>query len=121
MPDPRVGRWLIYGLIDPRCGTLFYIGKTHRRRELRLIEHVEEAVVGGNRKRHDVIRDIVSAGALPVIFVLKRLPPNVDWRLSELAEISRWREFPLDQLPFDYPPQTRLSVTVTINQVRLTN
>ena len=50
----RVGRYLIYGLLDPRNKTLRYIGKTHKRREWRLGEHIELAkendaiiVIGG--------------------------------------------------------------------------
>lgn len=43
---PRVGRYLIYGLIDPRDSSLRYVGKTHKRRERRLAEHVARAVEG---------------------------------------------------------------------------
>lgn len=41
--DVRVGRNLIYGLIDPRDRCLKYVGKTHKRRELRLAEHIMKA------------------------------------------------------------------------------
>ena len=45
---PRVGRWLIYDIIDPETATLIYVGKTHKRRELRLpevIHHDEDHVL----------------------------------------------------------------------------
>ncbi len=118
---PRVGRWLIYGLVDPRNGTLFYIGKTHRRRELRLAEHIEEALAGGVQKRHAVLRDILGTGSVPLCIVLKRLPSDHNWRTAEQDEIRTWEQLPPSSFPCVHPPQTRLSQPVTIHSVNLTN
>lgn len=43
--QPRVGRHLIYGLLDPRDLALRYVGKTHMRREHRLARHIERATL----------------------------------------------------------------------------
>lgn len=91
--QPKVGRYLIYGLLDPRDDSLCYIGKTHKRREIRLQEHIEAAINGSQLPVHEWIRDVVKSGFEPVVFVLKRISPEKCWRQAEKAEISRWRAF----------------------------
>ena len=119
--EPRVGRYLIYGLLDPRDSTLRYIGKTHKRREIRLREHLEAAEQGRTTPVYRWIRALQSAGFQPMIFVLARIPPGSDWRESEARAIYRWRSWPSDRLPYVHPPQTPKSVPVEIHGGSLLN
>ncbi len=70
---------MIYGLLDPRDKVLRYVGKTYKRRELRLAEHIEDAKLGKSRPLHAWIGRLLSANMAPEIFVLKRFPPNESW------------------------------------------
>lgn len=56
--EPRVGRYLIYGLLDPYELCLRYVGKTHKRREIRLKEHIEDALSGSTSPVHQWIRGV---------------------------------------------------------------
>jgi hypothetical protein len=118
---PRVGRWLIYGLLDPRENTLFYVGKTHKRREIRLQEHIEHALEGANTPVHRRIRLILAAGHSPEVFVLVRVPPDGSWQNEERCQIKLWRAVTDQQLPIIYPPQTAKSIDVEIRKVDLMN
>jgi hypothetical protein len=117
----RVGRYLIYGIIDPRDDCLFYVGKTHRRREKRLAEHVENALQGRRTPFLDRIRGILACGLDPVIFVLERVPSTANWQQAERQAIALWREWPAASLPYLHPPQTPKSVPVIIRRVDLLN
>ena len=76
MPTVKPSRFLIYGLIDPRTRCLRYIGKTHKRRELRLKEHIEAAEDGETSYVYNWIRELLTSGYIPEIFVLERVPGN---------------------------------------------
>ncbi|NDY96256.1 GIY-YIG nuclease family protein [Wenzhouxiangella limi] len=115
-----VGRYLIYGLLDPRDQSLRYIGKTHKRRELRLKEHIEEAKEGTHRPVHRWIQELLSEGHEPQIFIWRRISPEQDWGDAERAAIGYWRTFS-DPLPYLHPPQTPKSQPVLIRSVDLTN
>ena len=117
----RVGRVLIYGLIDPRNRELCYIGKTHKRRELRLKEHLEQARFGSRLPVHVWIRELLSQGYTPQTFVLERLGPKENWRIAEKSTLEKWRNMSEDLLPCVYPPKTPKSRYVTIARVRLLN
>lgn len=119
-PDPPVGRFLIYGLLDPRDQALRYIGKTHKRREIRLSEHIEDAQNGSQRPVHRWVREVIEAGRQPEIFVWRRIPPDKDWGEAERAAIRKWRCF-AGPFPYIHPPQTPKSKTVEIWAVDLTN
>lgn len=119
--EPRVGRYLIYGLVDPRDSCLRYIGKTHKRREIRLAEHIAAAREGSSRPVHLWIRDALAAGVHPEIFVLERVEANLSWEAAEKSAIERWREWQKAALPYVYPPQTAKSTEVTIARVELLN
>lgn len=121
LADLRVGRRLIYGLIDPRQSTLFYIGKTHKRRELRLSEHIKKATDGFQTPVSVHIRDILDAVCVPQIFVLKRLSPDLDWREAERDAIRFWRTLSPNDLPTVYEAQTPKSLPVIIRSVDLKN
>ena len=119
--ETRVGRWLIYGLLDPRTKTLIYVGKTHKRREIRLEEHIERANIGTMTPVHKKIREMLYCGYLPEIFVLLRVPPDESWQDAERNQIRYWRNILASQLPIIYPPQTRKSSFVEIRTVELLN
>jgi hypothetical protein len=118
---PRVGRYLIYGLLDPRTSCLCYVGKTHKRRELRLAEHIAHAEEGATRPVYVWIRDVLKSGLLPEIFVLNRVSPDSDWRQAEKDAIDLWCNWPPSMLPYTHPPQTPKSREVVIQSVNLLN
>lgn len=118
---PRVGRYLIYGLLDPRDHALRYIGKTHLRRERRLERHIEAAAKGRTAPVSQWIRDLEEEGLRPHIFVLRRIPPHEDWRQAERDIIELWNEWPSGALPTTIPPQTRKSASTEIRRVSLLN
>ena len=124
-PEPkrrvRVGRYLIYGLLDPRDQILRYVGKTHKRRELRLAEHIEDAKLGGSRPLHVWIRSLLSESLEPEVFVLKRIPPNESWEEAERSEIAKWGAAHPNDFPIVHQPQTPKSRTVKIRGAKLTN
>ncbi len=117
----RVGRNLIYGLLDPRDRCLRYVGKTHKRREFRLAEHVMKALEGQAGLVYDWIRNLQDEGGEPVIFVLERIPAGLDWRLAERYWIDRCRVWPAVDLPHLHSPQTPKSTSVLIGRVDLLN
>jgi len=119
--ETRVGRRLIYGLIDPRDDTLFYIGKTHKRREIRLKEHIERAFEGRKTPVSVRIRNICESGHKPVIFVLRRISSDVDWRQAERDQISRWRAASHGFSPIVYEPQTPKSLPTRIGAAEILN
>ena len=118
---PRVGRYLIYGLLDPRDLALRYVGKTHLRRELRLARHVEAALEGRSAPVSQWIRELDAAGLRPRIFVLRRVPPEEDWRRAEREAIDAWRAWPSGDLPVTISPQTPKSSPTEIRRVALLN
>lgn len=117
----HVGRYLIYGLLDPRDGTLRYIGKTHKRRELRLAEHLERAQDGDPRPVYGWIRSLLDAGTQPEIFVWRRIPAEADWRRAEKDAIAFWSSPEAISFPYVHPPQTPKSRVVVIECVHLEN
>lgn len=121
MKEIRVGRWLIYGLIEERTGCLFYVGKTHKRREHRLREHLEAAHEGSRYPVHHHIRKILAAGDAPGIFVLQRIKPSDSWQEAERFQIRYWRELRRDLLPVLHQGQTPKSDDVWIRGINLQN
>jgi len=117
----RVGRYLIYGLLDPRDNSLRYIGKTHKRREWRLAEHIECAKENDKRPVYDWIRELLHIGLTPCVFVWKRIPPEQDWRQAEIDAITFWRNPENIKFPYVHPPQTPKSETVIIEKAQLEN
>jgi len=118
---PRVGRYLIYGLLDPRDFSLRYIGKTHKRREFRLAEHIQDSLDGSMRPVHVWIRKLIELEMQPTIFVLERVPAEARWDVAERNAIREWRNWPQDRLPHYHPPQTPRSTAVIIQMVKLLN
>lgn len=119
--EPRVGRYLIYGLLDPRDNCLRYVGKTHKLREWRLAEHIENAKNGGTQPVYTWIRNLLAHDFEPIIFVIRKIPPKLSWREAERQEINKWRNWKQEDLPHSHPPQTKKSVEVMIADVQLLN
>jgi hypothetical protein len=69
----KAGRILVYGLLNPISDQLFYVGQTKKRREFRLLEHIEKAVGGSTLPVHAYIRDLLGKGRIPTIFVLEKV------------------------------------------------
>jgi hypothetical protein len=114
-------RHLIYGLIDREASELFYIGKTHKRRELRLLEHLECAVSGVERPVYDYIRRLIFRGSIPGIFVIARLSGDQNPLSHEKDWIHYFRNLPSEKLPFLHPAQTPKSEATHIKTVSLRN
>ena len=117
----RVGRYLIYGMFDPRDRSLRYIGKTHKRREWRLREHIEHAREGVARPVYDWIRSLLQSGIEPEIFVWRRISADADWRQAEKDAIAFWSSPESIVFPYVHPPQTPKSQVVIIESVHLKN
>lgn len=115
------GRYPIYGLLDPRDACLRYIRKTHKRREHRLREHLEAAEEGAPQRVYTWIRELLSEGKQPHIFVLARIPGSASWRHAERAEIAAWRSCRVSDFPYTHPPQTMKSAATYIRSVALLN
>jgi len=117
----RPSRFLIYGLLDPRDSCLRYVGKTHKRRENRLQEHLESAAEGRTSHIYNWIRSLLNVGLEPTIFVLERVPGTGDWEEAEKRWISFWRAQEGIAFPYSHPPQTPKSSETIIRSARLTN
>ena len=117
----HVGRYLIYGLLDPRNNSLRYIGKTHKRREWRLAEHIEHAKDNDQRPVYNWVRELLDSGIEPYIFIWRRIPPEHDWREAEKQAISFWSNPKEIEFPYIHPPQTPKSERVIIRRVQLEN
>lgn len=117
----RVGRYLIYGLIDPLDRGLRYIGKTHKRREWRLDEHIKHAVENDQRAVYHWIRDLLLNNEKPEIFIFKKISADSDWRQAEKEAILFWKQDNPVQFPYLHPPQTKKSKETLIGYVDLLN
>lgn len=117
----RVGRYLIYGLIDPRDRGLRYIGKTHKRREWRLNEHIECAMENDSRPVYSWINELLKLGIKPEIFILEKIPADSDWREAEKNMISFWKKENPVVFPYTHPAQTKKSNETLIDYVSLLN
>ena len=119
MPQPS--RILIYGLLNPATAELFYIGQTRKRREFRLLEHIDDAVGGSPLPVHKYIRDLMGSGRIPKIFVIERV---ADVKRADEMEIRWIRHFCLlseSSLPLTISPQTPKSNETTILSVDIQN
>jgi len=121
MSDVRPSRFLIYGLIDPRDRCLRYVGKTHKRREIRLSEHIEAAREGQSSRVYRWIRGLLKLDLVPEIFVLERVPGTDDWGEAERRNIAFWRDPKDIDFPYTHPPQTPKSKPTLIHSAKLTN
>ncbi len=117
----RVGRYLIYGLVDPSNRALRYIGKTHKRREWRLDEHIKHAIENDKRPVYDWIRELLKAEMVPEIFVWKKISADDNWREAEKEAIAFWKQNNPVEFPYIHPPQTAKSAETIIKYVAWLN
>ncbi len=117
----RVGRYLIYGLIDPRDRGLRYIGKTHKRREWRLQEHIECAIEGDSRPVYEWVNELLKLEIKPEIFVLEKISADSNWREEEQKMIAFWRKQQPVIFPYKHPAQTQKSKEIVITNGVLMN
>jgi hypothetical protein len=69
------GKPKAYGIIDPQCLIIGYVGQTTRDLRVRLTEHISETKQGrGSRKKHAWLEDILQAGQEPQMMMLPWLP-----------------------------------------------
>ena len=114
-------RILVYGLLNPISKELFYVGQTRKRREFRLLEHIETAVGGSPLPVHVYIRDLMAQGRIPSIFVLERIGDVARADEVEIRWIRRFGGTDADVFPMLIEPQTPKSTEVLIRSVHLTN
>lgn len=113
-------RILVYGLLNPITEELFYVGQTRKRREFRLLEHIEKAVGDSSLPVHNYIRDMIAQGRIPEIFVLERVGDPARADESEVRWIGHFGAYS-ESLPLSVTPKTPKSIEVTIRSVRLMN
>jgi len=113
-------RILIYGLLNPITEELFYIGQTRKRREFRLLEHIEKAVGRSHLPVHEYIRQLMSQGRIPSIFVIEKVDPELADE-SEIYWIQHFGSTDDGSFPMKIAPKTSKSVTIVIRSVRLSN
>ncbi len=114
-------RILIYGLVSPTDNCLFYVGQTKKRREFRLIEHIEEAVKGSKTPVYVEMRKYMSEGAIPKIFVIEKVTKIELAQERELFWINWFLDTSNYQTPLAWEPQTPKSEAVIIEKVNMTN
>ena len=83
--------------------------------------NIDSAKEGGLSPVHSYIREILSAGEVPEIFVLERVPPSESWQEAERRQIAKYRNSRNLELPILILPQTHKSSAVEIASIRLTN
>jgi hypothetical protein len=100
---------------------LRYVGKTHKRREIRLQEHIAAAKEGESSHLYNWLRGLLKGKKEPEIFVLERVPGSDSWEEAERRQIALWRDPQHVEFPYTHPPQTPKSRPTHIDSVKLTN
>lgn len=77
----------IYGLVDPRSGSLRYVGQS-RDPERRLQGHLSGAGAGAKRKR-EWIQELRDEGSRPILVILDAAPPGQEADRLEFDWINR--------------------------------
>jgi hypothetical protein len=89
---PKSGFLFIYGLFDPRCGTLRYVGRTKMRLCNRLSAHVNYSKNKGRQSHKDNwIRLLLTEGLRPIIDILAEVPAH-EAKVEEYAWIQDFLE-----------------------------
>lgn len=81
-----------YELVDPRCGSVFYIGKG---KDQRRFHHVKEAKAGAYSRKCDRIREILTEGLEPESRIIEHFSDEAEAYEAERLAIER---FGLDNL-----------------------
>jgi hypothetical protein len=114
-------RILIYGLLNPANLELFYVGQTRKRREFRLLEHIEDAVGGSTLPVHGYIRRLMECGRIPKIFVLERVSQATSADEIEIRWIQHFSGEAAGSLPLTIFPQTPKSKETKVLSINLQN
>ncbi len=72
----------VYHLVDPRCRTIRYIGKTASPRS-RLRAHIQEAREAQNTDKKRWIADLLAQGLQPVLVIAATCPSESQARIVE--------------------------------------
>jgi len=99
---------------------LSYIGKTHKRKEWRLAEHIKHAKEEDQRPVYHWIRELLKEDLEPEIFVWKKINADSSWRTAEKEPIGFWKKASVT-FPYIHPPQTKKSIETVIKSVQLMN
>lgn len=82
----------IYLLIDPRCNTPRYIGKTSQDLRLRLNNHISNYSLKTNTHKNSWIKSLKKKGLKPRIEILD-IVPEIDWQFWEeywICQFKTW-------------------------------
>lgn len=82
---------LIYLLRDPLTGECRYVGKTVKRLETRLQNHIAQAKYYKRRHVCHWISKLIGAGHKPGIELIETVPSGQDWQSRESFWIGRYR------------------------------
>lgn len=85
-------RFFVYELIDPRCGSVFYVGKGQKGRPW---DHAREALRGKRSRKCDRIRAILAEGLDVKVNIVRRFHDEESAYAFEIAHIA---EIGLDNL-----------------------
>ena len=89
----NVRRTYIYCLIDPRCGSVRYIGKSNNPQK-RWYDHVEDR---GQTYKARWVRSVLACGYKPILGILEEVDEG-DWREAEQRWILLLKDEPLTNL-----------------------
>ena len=85
-------RFFVYDLIDPRCGSVFYVGKGQKNRPY---EHEREAIKGKQSDKCDKIREILASGNKVCVKIVERFADETE---AYKFEFDRIQSIGLDNL-----------------------
>ena len=77
--------YFVYELIDPRCGSVFYVGKGKGNRPR---QHEKQARKGASGRKCDRIREIIGAGVSPEVRIVKRFADELEAYAEEALHIE---------------------------------
>jgi hypothetical protein len=77
--------YFVYELIDPRCGSVFYVGKGKGRRPY---QHRVDAIRGVPGRKCERIRAILASEAEPVVRIVKRFTDEHEAYAEEVFHIA---------------------------------
>lgn len=77
--------YFVYELVDPRCGSVFYVGKGKGNRPY---QHRKQAEAGVTGRKCDRIRQILAEGVEPKVRIVKRFADELDAYAEEVFHIA---------------------------------
>ena len=96
--------WVVYGLADPRDGTVRYVGVTNSLLG-RLNEHMR--MYGGNVRKNAWLQELKDVYMLPHVVTLEVIEDDTEWREREVAWIQAYLDFGADLLNEDMPAKAQ--------------